>query len=62
MNKGNNENPTAKMPPVPPARTEKLTDEEKKIQEMMILHAAKFAEDPEYAICEKTGIGSCFEF
>jgi len=62
MYKRDSEIPTVKMPPVPPARTERLTEEEKRMKEMMILYAAKFAEDPEYAICKKLGIGSCFEF
>ncbi len=50
------------LPEVPPKRTEVLTEEERRLQREMLKRAEEFADNPEYAICKKIGIGACFEF
>lgn len=50
------------VPKVSPPRSRKLTAKEKELKKKMMNTARKFAKDPEKAICDKLGIGACWEF
>ena len=39
-----------------------LSLEEKKLREEMLNASKQFAQDTEYAICLKIGLGACFKF